>query len=173
VWQWSNYTIVWQKYDFGLYFLNSVFVTLGRTFLILSTCTLAAYAFARMEFPGRNVLFIMFLATMMLPSQVTLIPVYVIVKRMPFLGGNDLMGMGGTGMINTYAGLIIPGFVAATGIFLLREFMRTLPRDLDDAARIDGCGEFGIFYRVILPLTKPAVATLAVLTFQGVWNDFL
>ena len=127
VWQWSNYTVVWEKYDFGLHFLNSAFVTLGRTFLILCTCTLAAYAFARMEFPGRDALFVVFLATMMLPSQVTLIRVYVIVKRMPLLGGNDLFGMGGTGMINTYAGLIIPGFVAATGIFLLREFMRTLP----------------------------------------------
>jgi multiple sugar transport system permease protein len=99
--------------------------------------------------------------------------VYVIIKRFPMLGGNNILGNGGTGMINTYAGLIIPGFVAASGIFLLREFMRTLPRDLDDAARIDGCGEFGIFYRIILPLTRPALATLAVLTFQGVWNDFL
>ncbi len=173
IWQWNNYPDVWQKYNFGVYFLNSAFVTLGRTTLILFTSTLAAYTFARMEFRGRNLFFMLFLSTMMLPSQVTLIPVYVIIKRMPFMGGNDLFGAGGTGLINTYAGLIIPGFVSATGIFLLREFMRTLPRDLDDAARIDGCGEFGIFYRIILPLTKPALATLAVLTFQGVWNDFL
>jgi multiple sugar transport system permease protein len=173
VWRWANYAEVWQKYSFSVYFLNSAFVTLGRTCLILFTSTLAAYTFARIEFPGRNLLFMLFLSTMMLPSQVTLIPVYVIIKRMPFIGGNDFFGNNGTGMINTYAGLIVPGFVSATGIFLLREFMRTLPRDLDDAARIDGCGEFGIFYRIILPLTKPALATLAVLTFQGVWNDFL
>jgi multiple sugar transport system permease protein len=173
VWDFTSYTRLLDKGEFGQYFLNSAFVSIGRTVLVVATSALAAYAFSRMEFPASRLIFVLFLSTMMLPGQVTLIPVYVLTKRMPLIGGNDLFGNGGTGLMNTYWGLIIPGYVSVTGIFLLRQFMRSLPRELDDAARIDGCSEFRIFHSIILPLSKPALATLAVLTFQGVWNDFL
>jgi multiple sugar transport system permease protein len=173
VWDFANYPETWVKGNFGQYTLNSMFISVSRTVLVLTTSALAAYAFARIEFPGRNILFILLLSTMMLPSQVTLIPVYVLVKRLPLVGGNDLFGNGGSGLINTYTGIIVPGYVNASGIFLLRQFMRTLPWELDDAARIDGCTEFGIFSRIILPLTKPALAALSLFTFQGAWNDFL
>lgn len=169
----NNYIEVWQKGDFSLYFINSTLIAVSRTLLLVATSTLGGYVFARLEFPGRKSIFLLLLATLMLPSQVTLIPVYVLVKRMPLIGGNDIFGWGGSGLINTYAGLIIPGYVYPFGIFLMRQFMGTLPRELDDAARIDGCGEFRIFYNIILPLTTPALATLSLLSFQGVWNDFL
>ncbi len=173
VWDWANYPETWQEGDFSLYFRNSAYIALVQSALVLFTCALSAYTFARMQFPGRQIILLAFLSTMMLPGQVTLIPVYVLIKRIPFIGGNNLWGEGGTGMINTFAGIIIPGYVSASGIFLLRQFMSTLPRELDDAARIDGCGEFGIFWRIILPLCMPALATLGIMTFQGSWNNFL
>ena len=173
VWAWSNYIDTWQHGAFDRYFLNSLYVSGVRTLLTLFTSALAAHSFARLSFPGRGLLFMIVLTTLMLPPQVTIIPVYVLIRYMPLFGGNDILGQGGTGMINTYAGLIIPGYASAISIFLLRQFMMTLPRDLDDAARIDGATEFGIFYRIILPLTKPALAAVALFTFQGTWNEFL
>lgn len=173
VWDFGNYTDMWRQEHFGRFFLNSLFVSIGQTALILATSTCAAFAFARLTFPGRTVMFVFFLATLMLPSQVTLIPVYVLIKQVPLLGGNDLFGMGGTGLINTFAGLIVPHYVSVTAIFLMRQVMLTLPRDLDYAARMDGCNEFGIFWYVTLPLSQAAIATQAVLTFQASWNEFL
>ena len=173
VWAFGNYVRTWQEGNLALYFRNSAYIAFWQTVLTLLTCALAAYAFARLEFPGRQALLILFLSTMMLPGQVTLIPVYVLIKRMPLVGGNNLFGDGGTGLINTFAGIIVPGCVSASGIFLLRQFMKTLPKDLDDAARIDGCGELSIFWRIILPLSKPALATLGIFIFQGSWNNFL
>lgn len=173
VWDWANYLETWQQGDFALYFRNTAYIALVQSALVLFTCALSAYAFARMEFPGRNIILLAFLSTMMLPGQVTLIPVYVLIKKMPLMGGNNLWGEGGTGLINTFAGIIIPGYVSVWGIFLLRQFMSTLPRELDDAARIDGCSEFGIFWRIILPLCMPALATLGIMTFQQSWNNFL
>ncbi|MBX3000706.1 MAG: carbohydrate ABC transporter permease [Caldilineaceae bacterium] len=173
VWAWQNYVDTWQRGNFALYFLNSVYISVARTALTVFSSALAAHAFARLNFPGRSLLFIIVLTTLMLPPQVTLIPVYVLIRYMPLMGGNDIFGQGGTGMINSYAGIIIPGYASAVSIFLLRQFMLTLPRDLDDAARIDGASEFNIFSRIILPLTKPAMAAVSLFTFQGTWNEFL
>jgi multiple sugar transport system permease protein len=172
-WRWQNYVETWSQGDFALYFLNSTYVTISRTLLTLVSSALAAHAFARMKFPGRTILFVLLLSTLMLPPQVIIIPVYVLARYMPFFGGNDLFGQGGTGMLNTYAGLIVPGYASAISIFLLRQFMQSLPLDLDDAARIDGAGEGGIFWHVTLPLSKPALAVVALFTFQGAWNEFL
>jgi multiple sugar transport system permease protein len=110
---------------------------------------------------------------MMIPGQITMIPVFILLKRMPLFGGNNLFGSGGSGWLNTYWGLIIPGSAGAFGIFLLRQFFGTLPKDLDDAARIDGCSESGIYWRIALPLSKPALTTLGIFTFTGTWNEFL
>lgn len=173
VWKWDNYAKAMTAAPFERYFLNTVIYAVGITATNLLFCSMAAYAFARLRFPGRNLLFILVLGTMMIPAQVTMVPVFIMLKRWPLLGGNDVLGAGGHGLLNTYTGLILPGAVGAFGIFLLRQFFMTLPRELEDAARIDGCSEAGIYWRIILPLSKPAMATLGIFTFTAAWNEFL
>ena len=173
VWKWDNYAKAMTAAPFGRYFLNTVIYAVAITATNLLFCSMAAYAFARLHFPGRNLLFVLVLGTMMIPAQVTMVPVFIMLKRWPLLGGTDLLGVGGHGLLNTYTGLVLPGAVGAFGIFLLRQFFMTLPRELEDAARIDGCSEAGIYWRIILPLSKPAMATLGIFTFTAAWNEFL
>jgi len=154
------------------WFANSAFVAISITVLQTFFNALCAYVFAKRKFPGRNVIFVAFLATMMVPGQVTLIPNYIIVQHIPFFGGNDWMGNGGHGWLDSYWGLIMPGVVSAFGIFLLRQYMLSIPDQLLEAARIDGAGEFRIFWTVVLPLCTPALAANAIFTFQGAWEDF-
>lgn len=155
----DNYVSAFSAAPFGRYYFNSVFVAVTVTLGQIVTCSLAAYAFARLQFRGREVLFYLFLGTMMIPGQVVMIPTFMVLHWL--------------GWIDTYAALIVPGLASAFGTFLLRQFFLTIPRDLEDAARIDGCTRFGVLRRIILPLSKPALATLAVFTFMGVFNDFL
>ena len=157
---WGNYARIWNFMPFFTLLLNSVkiafFVVCGQ----LLTCSLAGYAFAKLRFPGRRALFLVLLSTMIIPSEVTLIPVFVIMKSL--------------GWLNTHYSLIVPAFFGSVfGTFLLRQFFLTLPNDLEDAARIDGCSPFGIYWRIMLPLAKPSLATLAIFTFMGTWNDFM
>ena len=157
---WGNYARIWDFMPFFTFLLNSVkiafFVVCGQ----LLTCSLAGYAFAKLRFPGRRALFLVLLSTMMIPSEVTLIPVFVIMKSL--------------GWLNTHYSQIVPAFFGSVfGTFLLRQFFLTLPNDLEDAARIDGCSPFGIYWRIMLPLAKPSLATLAIFTFMGTWNDFM
>ena len=173
LWKWDNYADAMKAAPFGRYFLNTIIYSVAITASNLLFCSMAAYAFARLRFRGRNLLFILVLGTMMIPGQVTMVPVFIMLKRWPLLGGNDLLGVGGHGLLNTYTGLVLPGAVGAFGIFLLRQFFITLPRELEDAARIDGCSEIGIYWRIILPLSKPAMATLGIFTFTAAWNEFL
>ncbi len=172
-WRWANYREAMQAADFGRYSLNTVIYAVVITFSNLLLCSMAAYAFARLRFRGRNLLFILTLGTMMVPGQVTMVPVFILLKRWPLVGGNDWLGIGGHGLLNSYTGLVLPGAVGAFGIFLLRQFFMTLPRELEDAARIDGCSEAGIYWRIILPLSGPALATLGIFTFTAAWNEFL
>lgn len=155
----QNYVSIFTKIHFYRYFLNSVFVatvtTLGHVFFD----TLAAYAFAKLTFPGRDKLFFFLLLGLMVPFQVNLIPLYRIMALFNWT--------------NTYWALIIPNLTNIFGIFMMRQFLVSIPNDLLDAARIDGCNEFGVFRRVALPLAIPGIATLIILTFMGVWNDFL
>jgi multiple sugar transport system permease protein len=155
------------------WFANSAFVAISITVLQTFFNAMCAYVFAKRQFPGRDVIFLLFLGTMMIPWQVTIVPNYIILKRMPFFGGNDAFGIGGHGMLDSYWGLILPGTVSAFGIFLLRQYMKSIPDDLLDAARIDGANEFQIFWRIVLPLSTPALAASAIFTFQGAWEDFL
>lgn len=145
--------------DFPHYFLNSVIVALLVTVGNLFFDSLAGYAFARMRFPGRNALFFLVLGTMMVPTAMTLVPVYVILTKV--------------GWINTYQGLSVPFMVGAFGIFLMRQFFMSLPTEIEEAAKVDGLSRFGIYRRIALPLARPALATLAILTFQGNWDSFL
>jgi multiple sugar transport system permease protein len=157
--QWHNYVRVTEVVDLARSYMNSVLVTALTVLGILFTSSLAGFAFAKYQFPGRDVLFAMILATMMIPFFVILIPVFYIVKQF--------------GWTNNYAGLIMPGLVSAYGIFMMRQFILTLPDELLDAARIDGASEFRIYWQIILPLTGPALATLGVFNMISVWNSFL
>jgi ABC-type glycerol-3-phosphate transport system permease component len=159
--QWNNYLEVFKRIPFLVFFRNSVFITIMAIVGTLVSSSLVAYAFAFLRWPGRNTVFVFVLATMMLPMQVTMIPLFVLFK--------DL------GWLNTFKPLIVPAFFGggAFNIFLLRQFYLSIPRDLIDAARIDGCSEFRIYWSIVLPLAKPALATVAILTFMFSWNDFL
>lgn len=173
VFRWQNYPEALRRAPFARYFLNSGVVAGLGALLGIALSSLAGYAFARLRFPGKRVLFGLVLATLMVPFYVTLIPLFLLVTRFPLAGGNSLLGAGGHGLYNTYAGLIAPGLANVFGIFLMRQFFQTLPSDLEDAARMDGAGEFTVFWRVMLPLTGPAVATLAVFLFTSEWNSYL
>jgi multiple sugar transport system permease protein len=170
---WDNYVKAMGAGNFGRYAMNSLILGVANLMTNVLLSALAGYAFARLIFPGRNVLFVLVLATLMVPYQVTIIPLFVIIRHIPLFGGNDVLGQGGIGWINSYWGLIMPGAVSAFGIFMLRQFFQTLPVELEDAARIDGANEFRIFWQIMLPLAMPAVATLAIFSFQAGWNAFL
>lgn len=158
---WQNYTRAWNALepDFGVYFFNSFIVALLTTLGTLLTSALAAYAFAFFRFPGREGLFTLFLVTMMVPQQLLLIPDQLILK--------------GLGWYDTYAALIVPFLAGAFGIFLLRQFFLNIPRELYDAAQIDGCSRLGFFFRVLLPLSVPPMVTLGIFTFLASWNALL
>ncbi|MBA2467897.1 MAG: carbohydrate ABC transporter permease [Chloroflexia bacterium] len=168
----DNYTAFFEQERIGRYFLNSAYVALAVTALQLFTSSLAAYTFAKRRFPGRDLLFMITLGTMMIPGQVTLIPNYVILKNIPFFGGNDALGSGGSGWLDSYWGLIVPQAATAFGIFLMRQYMKSIPDDLLDAARVDGATEFRIYAQIVMPLCRPALAALGIFTFSYVWDDF-
>jgi len=169
----DHYIYILREAPFALYFRNTGIYAGSVLILNLFLSSLAAYAFARMEFRGKNVLFIFVVATMMVPFHVRYIPLYIIMKRWPLAGGNDILGRGGMGFLDSFPGLILPGMVGGFGIFLMRQFFLTLPKELEDAARLDGCSEFGIYWRIALPLSKAALAVLGLFTFQAAWNDFV
>jgi multiple sugar transport system permease protein len=169
----DNFTRAMATADFSRYFLNSAIVTSFTTLLNLVLSSLTGYTLARLNFPGRRFFFLLILGTLMVPGQVTMIAVYIVMKNIPLFGGNNLLGIGGTGWLNTYPALIIPGVASAFGIFMMRQFMKDLPQELEDAARVDGCTEFGIFWRIMLPQCIPALVALAIFTFMASWNDFL
>lgn len=157
----NNYPQALSVFPFWLYFANSVTIVVGVILGNLLSCSLVAYAFAKLRAPGRNFLFGILLSTMMLPEHVTLIPVYILFQRL--------------GWVNTFLPLIVPYWFArsAFSIFLLRQFFMTLPQELSDAARVDGASHLTILTRIVIPLSKPPLATVAVFSFMGVWNDFL
>lgn len=169
----SNYPDAWHAAPFARYFFNSAFVSVLATVIQVLLCSLAGYAFARVPFTWRSACFALVLGTFMVPTQVTIVPLFIALKYVPLTGGNNISGTGGFGLLDSYAGLIAPHLISAFGIFLMRQFYVTLPSELGDAARIDGTSEFGIFWRVFFPLTGPALAVLAVFVFQDTWNDFL
>lgn len=154
----DNYQGVFERVDFLRFFLNSVFVTGCVTIAQLITCSMGGYAFARLRFPGKRIIFILFLASMMVPQHVTLIPVFIIIR--------------GMGLYNNLGALIVPYAASVFGTFLLKQFFETIPDELEDAAKIDGAGFLQIYWRVMLPLAGPPLATLAILTFNSSWNNF-
>lgn len=155
----DNYTKAFDAAPFGRYYFNSIFAAVAVTVGQLITCSMAAFAFARLNFRGRNVLFYLFLGTMMIPYNVTMIPSFLVLYWL--------------GWIDTYYALIVPGLASAFGTFLLRQFFITIPKELEEAAYIDGATKLQVLRTIIVPLAKPALATLAIFTFMGVFNDFI
>ena len=156
---WQNYVKAWKVVPFARFYVNSIFVCALTTFGQVASSALSAYAFARLRFPGRDKMFFAYLATMMVPGVVTMIPVFILLQQI--------------GWIDTYKAVILPPMFTAYGTFMLRQFFLTLPKDLEDAAKIDGCSYLGIFWKILLPLSKPALATLTVFTFMGNWMSFM
>lgn len=157
---WENFVLATTKIPFLLYLKNTLIIVVATVIGALLSSSLVAYAFARMEWPGKNIWFAVLLATMMIPFPVTMVPLYLVFKRF--------------GWVNTFLPLTVPAFFGnAFFIFLLRQFFLTIPHSLSDAARIDGCSEFRIYWNIILPLVKPALLTVAIFQFQAAWNDFI
>lgn len=159
VFRFSNYAEVFVVIPMARFILNTLFISLSTTALALLFCTMAAYAFARIDFKGKHVLFYLFLSALMIPQQVTMIPNFLMMKYF--------------GWINTYYALIIPSIFTAFGIFMMRQFFLTIPKELEEAARIDGCNRFRIYWMIMLPLSKPALVTLGIFNFLSEWNSFL
>jgi multiple sugar transport system permease protein len=149
---------VWTDYDFKRYALNSLFLAVVVTLLNLFLASLGGYAFARLRFPGREVLFVLVLGTLMIPDQLRLIPVFVMLTNWHLIGN--------------FSGYILINLVTAVNLFFMRQYFQTIPKDFEEAAKLDGAGYFKTFWRVMLPLAGPAIAALAILQFQGTWNDF-
>lgn len=159
--QWHNYIEAWMKGNFGAYFFNSVLYTTSVVTGVVLFSSLAAFAFARLRFPGRNILFYMFLITMMIPIPGSFIALYVLLNKL--------------NLINTRLGYILPQINAglALAIYLLKTFFEELPKDLEDSAKIDGCGKFGVYWHIAMPLAKPAIAVIVVFNAMAVWNEYL
>jgi multiple sugar transport system permease protein len=157
----DNFRGIFTGLDFPTYFLNSVVVAAAVTLGNLALCSMLGYALAKIDFPGRRILFLLVIGTLMIPAMVTFVPQFVLVSQF--------------GLINTYPGLVLPLLALAgpLGVFLMRQYIGELPDELIDSARIDGAGELQIFLRIVLPLSKPALATLTIVTFLGAWNNFL
>ena len=156
---WENYLDVWNAAPFGRFYINSIIVTVSVTLGQLITCSMGAYAFARLNFPGRDKLFLLYIATMMIPFQVIMIPMYFVMMHLNW--------------IDTFWALIVPNIFSAYGTFLLRQFFKSIPMELEESVRMDGGGYFICFTRIILPLSKPALATLGMFVFLWSWNSFL
>jgi multiple sugar transport system permease protein len=165
--QWANYKRAVTLLPFGLFLLNSLFLTLACVVGQLLTGSLVAYSFARLRWPGRDLMFVVLLSTMMLPGQVTMIPTFIMWTHLRDLTGIDWVG--------TFKPLIVPSYLggAPVYIFLMRQFFKGIPIELEEAARLDGCSTFQIFRRIVLPLSRPVLATVAVLAFIGHWHDFM
>ncbi len=156
---WGNYTKIWTLAPFTIFFLNTAKVTLLVVVGRLIICSMAAYAFARLRFRGRDALFLVYLATMMVPYQVTIVPNYIIMTQLNW--------------VNTHLAIIVPYWFSAFGVFMLRQFFMGIPRELEEAARIDGSSFAGTYWRIVLPLSTPGLVALGIFTFLGTWNDFM
>ena len=156
---WANFQTVWVSYPFGQYLINSAIVAVLSVSLNLLFCALAAYPLARLNFRGREVIFALIVATIIIPFQIVMIPLYIMAVNL--------------GLRNSYLGVILPNIATAFGIFLLRQAFKGVPKELEEAARIDGCSELGIWWHIMIPAIRPALVTLAIFVFIGSWSDFL
>lgn len=155
----ENYVRIWQKIPFGRFTFNSFKLTIIVTFIQVLTCSFAAYGFSKCKFRGRDTLFLCYIATIAIPWQIYMLPQYSMMQKLH--------------LVDTHLGYILMQSFAAFGVFLLRQFYQSVPNELIEAARIDGLSEYGCYFRIVLPLAKPAIATLTIFTFVNTWNDFM
>jgi multiple sugar transport system permease protein len=160
--RWMNYIEAWQFANFDRYLLNSVIISVTRTIGVIFLASLAGYALAKLRFKGRKVIFYGIICTMMVPYVINIVPVYILLSKLNWPGP----------WLDSYWGVVVPQLGSALGVFLITQFMSTLPTELIDAARIDGCSEFKIYWRIAIPLAKPVLAALGILIFMTTWNDF-
>ena len=171
--QWGVYARVFRELPMGTWYFNSIVVTFTITAIQVVTSAMAGYALAKFEFPGNRSFFRLVLGAQMFPFFLFIIPIFFILRFAPLMGGNDLTGSGGSGLLGTYAALILPFSITWYGVFLMRQFFLSVPDALIEAARVDGASEYTIFFRLVLPLVKPAIATLALFSFVYHWNEFI
>lgn len=169
----GNFSDALHATSFGTMFLNSAIVTLGSTAVQVVLACMAGYALARLPFRGRDAFFLLLIAMIVIPPEVTLVPLFILADHIPLAGGNNVLGQGGSGLLNSYSGLMLPHLTSALSIFLMRQFYIGMPEELADAARIDGATEWAILWRIFTPMAWPAAVTTAIFAFQGAWNDFL
>ncbi|MBQ7919047.1 MAG: carbohydrate ABC transporter permease [Lachnospiraceae bacterium] len=168
-----NYIDALASGNWLLYFRNSLIITVSAVIFSLLFNSIAGYAFARLRFRGSKILFSLLMIGLMMPAQVTMLPTFLIMAKFPLAGGNNILGQGGTGLINTFVGLIIPLVSGSYGIFLCKQFYENFPRALDEAAEIDGAGKWRTYFQIYLPNSKAILATLALTKGVAVWNDYL
>jgi multiple sugar transport system permease protein len=171
--RWRNFVEAMDSAPFLRYFRNSLFIAVGETAFTLAICTTAGYALAKLPIRGSKALLSYFILLLLVPFQIILVPLFLIVKSIPLFGGNNILGQGGIGWLNSWWGLIIPLGAAPLFTFLARQFYVSIPNELAQAARVDGLGEFGIFWRIMTPLIKPALITICVFQIEAAWNGFL
>lgn len=157
--RWSNYLDAWQAVPFARFFGNSLFVATATTVAVIVTSSMAGYSFARLRYPGRDLIFLAYLGTIMIPFPVLIIPLFILMRQI--------------GLVDTLPGLILPAAFTAWGTFLMRQFMLSIPREIEEAARMDGASFWRIYMQIIMPLSRPVVATLGIFTFLASWNEFL
>ncbi|MDX6263255.1 MAG: multiple sugar transport system permease protein [Kribbellaceae bacterium] len=171
--EWRNYVNALKAAPFATYFRNSLIVVVGQTIPVLFFCTAAGYALAQLPIRFRKGILNYFIVLLVVPFQVLIVPLFLVVRRIPLAGGNDILGNGGTGWLNTWAALIVPFVSAPLFTFLARQFFISLPAELADAARVDGVSEIGIFFRIMAPLAAPAFVTIALFNVESAWNGFI
>lgn len=169
----ENYRTAWQEINMRRLLLNSAVVSAGAVLGQVFLAAMAGYAFARLRFWGRNVIFAIILITMMIPFEVLIVPLFLAVRSLPLLGGNDLFGQGGTGAMNTHLGIMLPNLITVYGVFLFRQFFLSFPKEIEEASIVDGATRRRFFWSILLPNAKPVMITMGMLAFLWTWNDFL
>lgn len=169
----DNYVDAMTTGSWVIYFKNSLVITVFAVCFSLLFNSIAGFAFARLHFVGKKILFAFLLVGLMMPQQISMLPTFLIMAKFPLLGGNDILGSGGSGLMNTYAGLIIPLVSGSFGVFLCKQFYENFPKSLDEAATIDGAGKWRTYFEIYLPNSKVILATLSLLKGVSVWNDYL
>ncbi|MFG2594789.1 carbohydrate ABC transporter permease [Streptomyces sp. NPDC048462] len=172
-WDFGNYADALKAAPFATYARNSLIIAVSHTLINVLVASMAGYSLARIRFRGSDVISYLFIAALMIPTYTKVLPEFLIVRFMPLAGGNDLFGQGGSGWLDSWWALIVPGAVTPFAVFLFRQFYLDLPVELEEAARLDGLGEFRIYSRIMSPQVKPAFITVALLTFESSWNNFL
>lgn len=170
---WENYRYIFNDLNMDVLFRNTIYVSVIAVVVQIILCSMAGYAFARLNFRGKNVLFIALVITMTVPFEVLVLPLFIFIRHFPLVGGNNLLGSGGVGLLNTYGGIVFPHLVTVYGIFIFRQFFLGFPKELEDAALIDGANKARIFWSLILPNSGPVIGTMSLFAFLWAWNDLL